>query len=195
MAADDKCKDFLCDGNRARTAGRWFWVERQSLPGLDGSDLDGSMSRSAGAGKIGRAREISGGEVLPGLCVTRRLNVFQLRRKALTKERRVEAHHHVYVVLLRPEAGRLRRVQRENPLRRADKPCVYVGMTGLNPEERLSNHLSGLKAAWVVTRYGVRLLPELYAHLNPMPFDAAVVMERDLAEDLRNQGYTVTGGH
>ncbi len=29
----------------------------------------------------------------------------------------------------------------------------------------------------------------------PMPFEAAAQMERDLAEDLRHQGYTVTGGH
>jgi hypothetical protein len=47
----------------------------------------------------------------------------------------------------------------------------------------------------VVRRYGVRLLPELFAHLNPMPFEAAVVMEQDLAADLRRAGFTVTGGH
>jgi hypothetical protein len=35
----------------------------------------------------------------------------------------------------------------------------------------------------------------LYAHLNPMLFEAAVQMEEDLAEDLRRAGYTVTGGH
>jgi len=34
----------------------------------------------------------------------------------------------------------------------------------------------------------------LFAHLNPMPFEAAAQMEKDLAEDLRNEGYTVTGG-
>jgi len=38
-------------------------------------------------------------------------------------------------------------------------------------------------------------MPELYTHLNPMPFEAAAVMERDLAEDLHRTGYTVTGGH
>jgi hypothetical protein len=47
----------------------------------------------------------------------------------------------------------------------------------------------------VVKRYGIRLLPELYAHLNPMPFEAAVQMEQDLADDLRRTGYTVMGGH
>ena len=47
----------------------------------------------------------------------------------------------------------------------------------------------------MVEKYGVRLLPELYAHLNPMPFEAAVQMEMELAEDLRIEGYTVTGGN
>jgi len=42
---------------------------------------------------------------------------------------------------------------------------------------------------------GIRLLPDLYDHLNPMPCEAAVEMEMDLAEDLRRAGYTVTGGH
>ena len=47
----------------------------------------------------------------------------------------------------------------------------------------------------MVKRYGLRLLPELYEHLNPMPYEAAAQMEKDLAGDLRRAGYTVTGGH
>jgi hypothetical protein len=35
----------------------------------------------------------------------------------------------------------------------------------------------------------------MYAHPNPMPFEAAVQMEKDLADDLRRDGYTVSGGH
>jgi Ankyrin repeats (3 copies) len=42
---------------------------------------------------------------------------------------------------------------------------------------------------------GLHLLPELYAHLNSMPFEAAARMEQHSAEDLRGAGYTVTGGH
>ncbi len=68
-------------------------------------------------------------------------------------------------------------------------------MTGLTPEQRFSNHKAGRKDAWLVKRYGLHLLPHLYAHLNPMPFEAAIQMEKDLAEDLRRAGYTVTGGH
>jgi predicted GIY-YIG superfamily endonuclease len=101
----------------------------------------------------------------------------------------------VYVVLLKPEVGGFRQVLAENPLRDPGKPCVYVGMSGLDPEERFANHKRGEKASSFVKNYGVRLLPELYEHLNPMPFEAAVEMERDLAEDLRREGYTVTGGH
>lgn len=104
-------------------------------------------------------------------------------------------HHNVYVVLLEPAAGKLKSLRATNPNRDPAKPCVYVGMTGLGPEERFANHKAGLKAASVVKRYGVRLLPELYHHLNPMPFEAALQMEQDLAEDLRRAGYTVAGGH
>jgi len=115
--------------------------------------------------------------------------------KTTSREQPRERHHNVYVVLLDPAVGRIRRIRRENPNREVRKPGVYVGMTGLTPEERFANHKQGIKAAWAVTRYGIRLLPELYAHLNPMPYEAAVQMEMDLAEDLRMAGYTVTGGH
>ena len=121
-----------------------------------------------------------------------------MKRRTLTRHRAegtASHHHHVYVVLLDPAVGRLRKVRAANPSRGAEQPCVYVGMTGLVPDERFANHKAGIKCAWVVKRFGVRLLPELYAHLNPMPFEAAAQMERDLAEDLRQAGYTVTGGH
>ena len=104
-------------------------------------------------------------------------------------------HHNVYVVLLAPEAARLPEVRSANPNCDPTKPCIYVGMTGLSPEERFQNHKSGLKAARVVELFGLRLMPELYEVFNPMPFEAALEMERELAEDLRAQGYTVTGGH
>ena len=104
-------------------------------------------------------------------------------------------HHNVYVVLLKPGVARLRAVRQTNPGRDPKKPCVYVGLTGLSPDERFANHLQGIKSSLFVRRYAVRLLPELYAHLNPMPYEAAVRMELDLAEDLRGLGYTVTGGH
>jgi hypothetical protein len=103
-------------------------------------------------------------------------------------------HHNVYVILLDSAVAEHPSIRRLNPRRDPSKPCVYVGMTGLAVEERFENHKQGHKSSWVVKRYGVRLMPEFYAHLNPMPFEAAAQMEKDLAEDLRVEGYTVTGG-
>ena len=91
-------------------------------------------------------------------------------------------HHNVYVVYLRDPKG-------------DGKAGYYVGMTGLSPEERFENHKRGYKAAGVVTRCGERLVPRLYAHLNPMPFKKAVAMEVALADSLRKRGYVVFGGH
>ncbi len=92
------------------------------------------------------------------------------------------AHHSVYVVYLRNPTG-------------DGKAAYYVGMTGLSPEERFLNHKRGIKAAAVVRRFGERLVPRLYAHLNPMPYAKAVEMEALLAESLRKRGYVVFGGH
>ncbi len=121
-----------------------------------------------------------------------------MKRRTLQRlrpDRQSHLHHNVYVVLLDPAVARFHRISHANPHRDPLKPCVYVGMTGLEPEQRFANHKQGIKAASVVSRYGIRLLPELYGHLNPMPYAAAVQMEVDLAEDLRQAGYTVTGGH
>jgi predicted GIY-YIG superfamily endonuclease len=91
-------------------------------------------------------------------------------------------HHNVYVVFLRNPKG-------------DGKPGFYVGMTGLTPEERFANHKAGVKAARVVQRFGERLVPRLYAHLNPMPYEKAVRMEGALADSLRKRGFQVFGGH
>ena len=91
-------------------------------------------------------------------------------------------HHCVYVVFLRDPGG-------------DGKAGYYVGMTGLTPEHRFANHKQGIKAARIVRRCGERLVPRLYAHLNPMPFKKAVEMEVILADSLRKRGFTVYGGH
>jgi hypothetical protein len=91
-------------------------------------------------------------------------------------------HHSVYVVYLRNPRG-------------DGKAGYYVGMTGLAPEQRLQNHKAGIKAAGVVRRFGERLVPRLYAHLNPMPYAKAKEMEVTLADSLRKRGFSVYGGH
>ena len=120
-----------------------------------------------------------------------------MKRRTLKKfhSKQTSDHHNVYVVLLDRAVNKIRKVRLANPDRLPAKPSVYVGMTGLTPEERFANHKRGIKSSSLVERYGIRLLPELYAHLNPMPYDAAAQMEKDLTEDLRRAGYTVVGGH
>ena len=104
-------------------------------------------------------------------------------------------HHSVYVVLLDPSAACHPKVIRQKPRRDPTKPCVHAGRTGLSVSERFSNHKAGKKPAWVVKKYGDRLVPELYEQLNPMPYQIAVEAEKALAEHLRRAGYTATGGH
>jgi len=100
-----------------------------------------------------------------------------------------DAHHNVYVIELRPKIFEMeQRFAEKNPHWLPGKLCVYVGMTGLTPEERLQKHLRGEKDAWSVRKYGQRLLPELYRHFNPMPYALAAVMEVELARQLREQG-------
>jgi hypothetical protein len=120
-------------------------------------------------------------------------------RNIVVNQKRKEApektfHHSVYVILLDPAVLQHPSILRLNPNRDLAKPCVYVGMTGLAVQDRFQNHKKGQKSAWVVKKYGLRLIPELYEYLNPMPFEAASQMEKDLAEDLRADGYTVAGG-
>lgn len=102
--------------------------------------------------------------------------------RSLPRTRKNSDHHHVYVVYLR------------NP-KRDGKAAYYVGMTGLTPEQRFENHKNGVKAARIVRKFGERLVPKLYAHLNPMPYARAKAMEVFLAESLRKRGFVVYGGH
>lgn len=101
------------------------------------------------------------------------------------------ARHHVYVILLDD------RVLNEHSFRRANadfqynKPCVYVGMTGLTPEIRFARHKGGIKGNRFVLEYGLRLLPALYQVYNPMPYTAAQEMEVELAIGLKEEGYAV----
>ena len=118
-----------------------------------------------------------------------------MKRTKPARRKEEDFHHNVYVVLLKNAVTKHASILRLNPKRDPLKPCVYVGMTGIPVDHRFENHKNGYKSAWVVRKYGLRLMPELYEHLNPMPFEAAVQMESELAEDLRAAGYTVTGGH
>lgn len=111
-----------------------------------------------------------------------------LAKKPTAKER---GHHHVYVIELSPEVLLEARFVRSNPAYRSGKPCVYVGMTGLDPDLRFDKHMAGIQSNRYVLRYGKRLLPDLYEAWNPMPYREAVAMEVELGILLRAAGYGV----
>ena len=93
------------------------------------------------------------------------------------------AKHALYVVLLKDS-------------RTAGRWGLYVGETSLDPDMRFDQHKTGYKASRFVNRFGVRLLPQLFQHLNPLRRWEAVELEPVLAEAFRAAGVPwVEGGH
>ena len=113
-----------------------------------------------------------------------------MARRAKSKPK-PKHRHHVYVVELARGVLYERKFQKANPGYDPEKPCVYVGMTGLTPEVRFERHKHGVKSNKFVEKYGVRLLPKLYEVFNPMPYEGAREMEVELAVSLREKGYGV----
>ena len=102
--------------------------------------------------------------------------------------------HNVYVIELDPRVYNSPRFRRANPNHDITKPCIYIGCTGLTPEQRFEKHKAGIRANTFVQRFGLRLMPRLYAYANPMPYNAARDMEVELAIALRAEGYAVWQG-
>jgi predicted GIY-YIG superfamily endonuclease len=93
------------------------------------------------------------------------------------------AHHHVYVILLKDPRG-------------PGRSGLYVGQTSRDPDWRFDQHKAGYKASSAARRFGVRLLPDLVAHLNPMMGWESLDIEAALADAFRDAGVPwVEGGH
>jgi hypothetical protein len=91
--------------------------------------------------------------------------------------------HSVYVALLHDPAL-------------AGRWGLYVGQTSLDPDLRFDQHKAGYKASSAVRRFGLRLLPELTQHLNPMRARESLDLEAALAAAFRAAGVPwVEGGH
>jgi len=102
--------------------------------------------------------------------------------RATTKGAR-GAHHALYVALLKDARG-------------VGRWGLYVGETSLDPDLRFDQHKTGYKASRHANRFGVRLLPQLFEHLNPLRRWEAVELEPALAEAFRQAGVPwVEGGH
>ena len=93
------------------------------------------------------------------------------------------ARHSVYVILLRDHRG-------------AGRWGLYVGKTARDPDWRFDQHKAGYRASSAVKRFGVRLLPMLVEHLNPLSSWESLDLEAALADAFREAGILwVEGGH
>jgi hypothetical protein len=93
------------------------------------------------------------------------------------------SRHSVYVILLHDPRG-------------LGKWGLYVGQTAREPDLRFDQHKAGYKASSAVRRFGVRLLPELVQHLNPMIGRESLDLEAALADAFRRAGISwIEGGH
>lgn len=100
-------------------------------------------------------------------------------------------HYHVYVIELSKDVLYEGKFKRCNPDYVTGKPCVYVGMTGLDPDARFDKHKAGIQSNRYVKQYGLRLLPDLYEAFNPMPYEEACDKEIEVGIDLRSAGFGV----
>ncbi|UCF37143.1 MAG: DUF3553 domain-containing protein [Acidobacteriota bacterium] len=108
-----------------------------------------------------------------------------------SRSRGRRARHNIYVVLLDSEVLNHGKFLRANPEFRGSRPCVYVGMTGLDPADRFQNHKRGYRSNSYVRRYGKRLMPEFFENFNPLPYRVAQVIEVEYAQHLRSSGFAV----
>ena len=112
----------------------------------------------------------------------RRAKLAALRLRAATSGK-AGAHHSVYVILLHDPAQN-------------GRWGLYVGQTSLDPDLRFDQHKSGYKSSRAAKRFGVCLLPELVAHLNPVNGPESLDLEAALADTFRAAGVPwVEGGH
>jgi hypothetical protein len=97
----------------------------------------------------------------------------------------------IYVIELDESVKTNKKFAKANPNPDPALPCLYVGRTGRTPKERFQNHKDGYKSSGIVKRFGIKLRPDLYEHLNPMTFEEVEKMEETHAEALRAEGYPV----
>ncbi len=102
--------------------------------------------------------------------------------------------HNVYVVGLDKAVLNERRFVKDNPDHDPKKACLYVGMTGRTPDERFQQHRAGYKANKYVRKYGRWLRRRMYEKYNPMIYQEAQRMEKELAKKLRAKGHAVWQG-
>jgi predicted GIY-YIG superfamily endonuclease len=99
-------------------------------------------------------------------------------------------HYSLYAVDLDPAVIERPDFRKRNPGGAAGG-CLYIGVTGLKPEQRFERHLQGTQSARYVKKYGRRLRLDLVEGFSRLPYRVAVSMEPRVAAWLRAQGFGV----
>lgn len=98
--------------------------------------------------------------------------------------------HSVYAIELDPAVLKHRAFRNRNP-GGATGGCLYIGVTGLTPEERFARHRAGTQSGRFVRTHGLRLRLDLVEGFSRLPHRIAACMEPKLAAWLRAQGFAV----
>ncbi len=114
-----------------------------------------------------------------------------MAKRTTTRRPRAVSMKRLYVIRLDCAVLQEKAFADANPGYRPDKPCVYVGSTGLTPEARFAQHMSGKKSGRYVEKYGVRLMQPKTRNQPEVPWTRVEIAERRLAERLRAKGYAV----
>jgi predicted GIY-YIG superfamily endonuclease len=100
--------------------------------------------------------------------------------------------YNVYVVELDKEVLGSKKFRVKNPHMDPRFACFYVGQTTHDPETRFKQHKAGYKANRYVKQYGLRLVPKIFSHFNPIANrEEAERIEQWIAEKLREKGHGV----
>jgi hypothetical protein len=98
--------------------------------------------------------------------------------------------HSLYAIELDPAVWKNRAFRNRNP-GGTEGVCLYIGVTGLTPEERFERHRMGTQSGRFVRTHGVRLRLDLVEGFSRLPYRIAACMEPKLAAWLRAQGFAV----
>jgi predicted GIY-YIG superfamily endonuclease len=99
-------------------------------------------------------------------------------------------HHSVYAIELDSAVWKNRAFRERNP-GGAASGCLYIGITGLTPEQRFERHRAGEQSGRFVRDHGLRLRLDLVEGFSRLPYRIAASMEPKLAAWLRAQGFAV----
>ena len=110
--------------------------------------------------------------------------------------------YRVYIVDLEKAVLGLKKFKSRNPNYQEGKPCVYVGSTGIDVEERFRQHVCGTKSKKgkslsnkYAKKYGKRLRYNDMNIIRPRKTRASIERkEADVAMELQSRGWAVWWG-